>query len=281
MLKTLMPPSMHANGKAKTMSKKGLFNWKKAGIAIALLLLAGGLGNTPAFADRLMVYAAASTTHAVSEIGEIFARQYQMRLAFSFAASSTLAKQIENGAPAHVFISANTKWMDYLEKQRQIDAGTRMDLLGNRLVLIAPADSAARPVRIQPGFDLAGMIGEGLLSMGDPDHVPAGIYGRQALFSLGLWKAVKRHVARSKDVRAALMLVERGEAPIGVVYATDAASRPKVQVVGTFPHTSHAPIVYPVAVVAGQRSAATDRFMTLLRAPETKTVFTKYGFSVH
>jgi molybdate transport system substrate-binding protein len=202
------------------------------------------------------------------------------RFVSSFASSSTLAKQIENGAPADIYISANPKWMDYLGERQMIETDSRVDLLGNRIVLIVPTDSAVRTVPIVPAFDLAGLIGDGRLAMGDPDHVPAGIYGKQALDALGVWSAVEARVARAKDVRAALALVERGEAPFGVVYATDAAISDKVRVVGVFPETSHPSIVYPVAVVAGKRSAAVNRFMDLLRSPDARGVFEKFGFTV-
>ncbi|MFN2169395.1 MAG: molybdate ABC transporter substrate-binding protein, partial [Anaerolineae bacterium] len=153
-------------------------------------------------------------------------------------------------------------------------------LLSNRIVLIVPADSAVKDIPIAPGFDLPAFLGEGRLSMGDPDHVPAGIYGKQALESLGVWNTIESLVARAKDVRAALALVERGEAPVGLVYATDADISDKVRVVGTLPETSHPPIVYPAAVVAGRRSPAVDRFITVLQSPEARAVFEKYGFSV-
>ncbi|WP_319523537.1 molybdate ABC transporter substrate-binding protein [Breoghania sp.] len=249
-------------------------------MAALLILITAGAGTALAAADTVMVFAAASTTNAVTEIGEIFIKQNPERFVPSFASSSTLAKQIENGAPADVYISANKKWMDYLEQKQMIEPGTRFDLLSNRIVLIVPADSSVGEVVIGPGVDLLPLIGDGRLSMGDPDHVPAGIYGKKAFESLGVWKTIESHVARSKDVRAALALVERGEAPLGQVYATDAAISDKVRVAGVFPESSHPPIVYPVAIVAGKRSPAADRFVKLLQSPEAKAVFEKYGFSV-
>jgi molybdate transport system substrate-binding protein len=249
-------------------------------MAAIIVALMGGSSTVLLAADEVTVFAAASTTNAMTDIGEIFNQRKLGRFRPSFASSSTLAKQIENGAPADIYLSANAKWMNYLEEKKMITDGTRVDLLGNRIVLIAPRDSGLDQVRIAPGFDLAKLFGGGRLSMGDPDHVPAGIYGRQALESLGAWSTVERRVARAKDVRAALALVERGEAPVGVVYATDAAISKKVKIVGTFPENSHPPIVYPVAVVAGRRSPATDRFMELLQSAEANTVFEKYGFSV-
>ncbi len=247
---------------------------------VALLLMVGICGAAHAASETLRVFAAASTTNAVSEIGDIYAKRYQVRFLPSFASSSTLAKQIENGAPADIYLSANTAWMSYLEKEKLIESGTRIDLLSNRIVLIAPSDSHLKQIQITPGFNLQNLIGDGRLSMGDPDHVPAGIYGRHALKNLGVWSGIKNQVARSKDVRAALTLVEQGEAPVGLVYATDAAMTEKVKVTGTFPLSSHPPIIYPVAVVAGKRSTATDRFMALLRSPEAGTVFEQFGFTV-
>ncbi|MFZ7125653.1 MAG: molybdate ABC transporter substrate-binding protein [Desulfobacterales bacterium] len=244
------------------------------------VLMMGWAGRTFADSGSVTVFAAASTTNAVTEVGRIFMERNPERFVTSFASSSTLAKQIENGAPADVFISANRKWMDYLEEKRLVEKETRLDLLGNRIVLIVPADSPVNDVRITPDFDLAGLVADGHMSMGDPDHVPAGIYGRQALESLGVWTSVESRVARSKDVRAALALVERGEAPVGLVYATDAAISDKVRVAGIFPEDSHPPIVYPVAVVSEKRTPATDRFMELLRSPEARSVFEKYGFTV-
>jgi molybdate transport system substrate-binding protein len=263
------------------MNNKHLNYIRIAAWAVALLLVTATGGPGPSASETLTVFAAASTTNAVTEIGELFSKHNRISVRTAFASSSTLAKQIENGAPADLYISANVKWMDYLEEKKMIESGSRVNLLGNRLVLIVPVDSKVSRVHIAPRFDLLGIVGKSRLSMGDPDHVPAGIYGRHALEKLGVWRDVERHVARSKDVRAALALVERGEAPIGLVYATDAAITAKVKVVGTFPLASHPPIVYPAAVVTGRQSPATDRFMALLRSPDAAAVFEKYGFSVH
>ncbi|MEJ2155150.1 MAG: molybdate ABC transporter substrate-binding protein [Desulfobacteraceae bacterium] len=249
-------------------------------MATLILTMMGGNGLASAASDTVTVFAAASTTNAITEIGTLFTRRSEKRFLPSFAASSTLAKQIENGAPADIYISANVKWMDYLQERRMIEPATRFNLLGNRIVLIVPSGSGIDHIEIAPGFDLLKIVGDGLLSMGDPDHVPAGIYGKLALQNLGVWSAIENHVARSKDVRAALTLVERGEAPAGLVYATDAAITERVKVAGTFPLTSHPPIIYPIAVVTDRRSPATDRFMQLLRSPEAGAVFEKFGFSV-
>jgi molybdate transport system substrate-binding protein len=231
-------------------------------------------------AETVTLFAAASTTNAVTEIGDLFAARKMGKVVHSFASSSTLAKQIENGAPVNVFVSADKKWMDYLDERKLIIPSSRVDLLGNRIVLIAPADSRAT-IEIRPHFDLAGLLGDGHLAMGDPSHVPAGIYGKEALEKMGVWYQVKAKVARAKDVRAALALVERGETPLGVVYSTDAAITKKVRVVAEFPRNSHPPIVYPAAIVAGNETAAAKRLLDFLKGPAAKAVFEKYGFEVH
>jgi molybdate transport system substrate-binding protein len=225
------------------------------------------------------IFAAASTTNAITDIGKLFEQKNKIKVTHSFASSSTLAKQIEQGAPADVFLSADLKWMDYLAGKKMIDPQSRFNLLGNKIVLIAPASSTLK-VDIKPGFDLAKLLGDGKLSMGDPSHVPAGIYGKQALEKLGVWKSVESKVAGAKDVRAALALVEREEAPLGVVYSTDAAISKKVKVVGVFPADSHPPIVYPVALVKDHGTAAAKSFLEFLKTPDAKAVFEKYGFSV-
>ncbi|WP_269526870.1 molybdate ABC transporter substrate-binding protein [Coraliomargarita parva] len=227
------------------------------------------------------VFAASSATNAVQDLAKLYEAQTGVHVVTSFASSSTLAKQIEQGAPADVFISANPKWMDYLEKAAKLVDGTREDLLGNRIVLIAPRDSPVDSVAIQAGLDLVTLLGpDGRLGMGDPAHVPAGIYGKQALESLGLWSVVESRTAPMSDVRAALAIVERGETPFGVVYATDAAMSGKVKVVGVFPEGSHAPIVYPAAVVSTTQLEASDEFRSFLKTAEAQAVFGKYGFAL-
>jgi molybdate transport system substrate-binding protein len=216
-----------------------------SGLLALLLLCAPPAGA--AEPDTVTVFAAASTTHAVTELGEIFSARRMGRIVPSFASSSTLAMQIESGAPANLFISADKQWMDYVDQRKLLAPGSRRDLLGNRLVLIAPQESPVAAVEIGPGMDLVGLLARGRLATGDPDHVPAGIYGKQALEHLNLWNAVKERLAPTADVRACLALVERGEVPLGVVYATDAAFSKKVRVVGRFPEGSHPPIVYPAA----------------------------------
>ncbi|MCH7693375.1 MAG: molybdate ABC transporter substrate-binding protein [Proteobacteria bacterium] len=255
--------------------------------ALAALVWGAGAGASsargaeaaPADTPRVMVFAAASTTAALSEIAARFAARGKGRAVMSFASSSTLAKQIANGAPADIYLSANPGWMDYLARENAIEPATRLDLLGNRLVLVAPAGSALR-VRIAPAFPLAEKLGEGRLAIGDPDHVPAGIYGRAALRRLGAWPALAGRVARTQDVRGALVLVERGEAAAAVVYATDAALTDRVRVVATFPADSHPPIRYPIAIVAGRDRPEVRRFYEFLTSPEAARVFTRHGFTV-
>lgn len=248
---------------------------------LALGLTAGFYGTVKAGQpETVTVFAAASTTNALTDIGKMFEDKGMGKLVPSFASSSTLAKQIENGAPANLFISADEKWMSYLQERKLIDPSSRFDLLGNRLVLIAPSKSKVKEVAIGPGFDLAKLLGNERLAMGNPEHVPAGIYAKQALEKLGVWKDVEPKVARSEDVRAALTLVERGEAPFGIVYATDAAISNKVRIVGTFPEDTHPPVVYPAAIVAGKDTAVSKSFLNFLKTDEAKAVFKKYGFTV-
>lgn len=257
------------------MSRKH-FRLAAALLMVTTLASAGLAGAQPA---TVTVFAAASTTNALTEIGQLFERQGQGRMLASFASSSTLAKQIENGAPAEIFLSANEKWMDYLERNNLVQPGSRVDYLGNRLVLVAPADSRLQ-AEIKPGFPLLEWLGQGRLSVGDPDHVPAGIYAKAALTKLGVWEPVEPRLARAADVRGALALVERGEAPLGIVYATDAAIAPQLQVAGVFPEDSHPAIVYPLALV-GEKAGPTARaFYVFLRGPEAKAIFTRYGFAV-
>ncbi|MDD2604136.1 MAG: molybdate ABC transporter substrate-binding protein [Desulfobacterales bacterium] len=237
----------------------------------------------PSMADEsgsVTVFAAASTTNALNDVIALFTERGLGTGVPSYASSSTLAKQIENGAPADIYVSANAKWMEYLEARGLVASGTRVDLLSNRVVLIVPADSPVEAVSLEVGVDLAALLGDGHLAMGDPDHVPIGNYGRQAMEKFGAWAAVAPKLARAKTTRAALAMVERGEAPLGVVFATDAAISRKVRVVGRFPADSHGPIIYPVAIVAGHETAAAKRFMDFLTTPEALAAFEKYGFTI-
>ena len=239
---------------------------------VALLLAA-----LPAMAGDVTVFAAASLKTALEEVADGYRRDSGAGVTLALAGSSALARQIEHGAPADVFISASPDWMDHLETAGRLDPATRRDLLGNRLVLIAHGPAA--PVEIGPDFDLPALLGDGRLAMALVDAVPAGIYGKAALSSLGLWEAVRSQVAQADNVRAALALVASGEAPLGIVYATDAAAEPRVSVVGTFPDGSHPPILYPVAAVAG-RAAQAAPFLAHLAGAEARAVFARHGFRV-
>lgn len=248
---------------------------RTAGLA-ALLIAACAL---PASGATVTVFAAASTASAVTEVADLFAARGLGHATASFAASSTLAKQIARGAPADIFISADPGWMDYLDGESAIEASSRLDLLANRLVLIAPADSPLA-IDIGPAFPLAEKLGGGMLAMGDPDHVPAGIYGRTALIRLGVWRGLAGRVARTQDVRAALALVERGEVAVGLVYATDAEISDRVRVVATFPAASHPPITYPAAIVAGRDRPEVRRFLDFMTSAEAVGIFTRHGFTM-
>ncbi|MBF0562637.1 MAG: molybdate ABC transporter substrate-binding protein [Alphaproteobacteria bacterium] len=232
-------------------------------------------------AQDVTVFAAASLTNALNDIGAQFTARTGNRIVASYAASSALAKQIEQEAPAQVFASADLKWMDYLVGKKRINPDTRINLLGNALVLVAPADSKQDELEISPKTDIAALAGAGRIATGDPDAVPVGLYFRQAMERAGHWQAVEAKLARADSVRAALALVERGEVPLGVVYATDAAISKKVKVVGRFPETMHDPVVYPFALVAGRETPAARAFLDFLRTEDARVVFGKYGFKVN
>ncbi|MGE0118432.1 MAG: molybdate ABC transporter substrate-binding protein [Dongiaceae bacterium] len=248
---------------------------------LKLLVAVGWLAvaASQAAADDLLIFAAASTKNAVEDVAKLYAADGKGTVTYSFASTSDLAKQIENGAPAAIFISADTKWMDYLAERNLIVADSRQDLLGNKLVLIAPNDSSLS-VELAANAPLADILGDGKLAMGEPEGVPAGRYGKAALEALGIWAQVEPKVARTKDVRAALALVERGEAAAGIVYSTDAAISKKVKVVAEFPADSHPKIVYPVALIAEKDDAAARAFYDFLKGPQARTVFLDYGFTV-
>lgn len=230
-------------------------------------------------AEEVTVFAAASLANAMAEIETRFEAAGDRDVTVSLAGSSALARQILAGAPADIFVSANPGWMDEVEAAGLVEAGTRVDLLGNALVLVAHGDDAAG-VEIGPGTDLAGLLGEGRLAMALVDAVPAGIYGRAALEALGLWDGVEGRVAQSDNVRTALRLVAAGEAPYGIVYATDAVAEDGVSVVGTFPSGTHPPIVYPAADLATRDTAAEAEFMDFLQGPEARAAFERQGFAV-
>ena len=225
------------------------------------------------------VFAAASMKTALDAIATAWKAKTGKMIVISYGSSGTLAKQIEAGAPADLFISADQKWMDVLIKDGAIKPETRVNLLGNALVLVAPS-VASVPMKIEKGFDLAGALGDGKLAVCTVSSCPAGIYGKEALTKLGIWPAVEPKLAQADNVRAALLLVARGEAKYGIVYATDAKAEPKVKVVGTFPEDSHAPIVYPVAVIKESKSPDAAALEAFLRAPEAVTILEGQGFTM-
>jgi molybdate transport system substrate-binding protein len=225
-----------------------------------------------------MVFAAASLQNALDEIDAAFTAKNGIKIVASYAASSALAKQIEQGAPADIFVSADTDWMDYAASKKIINEPTRVNLLGNSLVLIAPKDSKIGDVTIGPGFDLAKLVGDGKIATADVKSVPVGKYAKASLEKLGAWSAAEPKFAMSENVRAALALVARGEAVFGIVYATDAKVEPSVKIVDTFPADSHPPIVYPIAATTTAKTEATD-YLAFLRSPAAKAILERYGFT--
>ena len=252
-----------------------------AGLGASILGLGLPAASVPARAQSggPVVFAAASLKNALDDVAASWTKDGKAAPKLSYAASNTLAKQIEEGAPADIFFSADLDWMDYLQGKNLIKADTRVDLLANRIVLIAAKDAAVS-IDVGPGLDLAKALGSGRLAMGNVDAVPAGKYGKAALITLGAWDGVKDKVAQAENVRAALVLVSLGEAPLGIVYATDAAADPRVKIVGTFPENSHPPIVYPVAVTRDATSPDASALLAYLRGPTSKAAFEKQGFTV-
>jgi molybdate transport system substrate-binding protein len=243
-----------------------------------ILLLLSVILAAPALAAPPLVLAAASLQESLTAAADAWARHGHPKPTLSFAASSALARQVVAGAPADLFVSADEPWMDTVQQAGRIVPGTRVSFLANRLVLIAPAASA-RPVAIRRGFPLARLLGGGRLAMAEPNSVPAGKYGKEALTRLGIWPSVAQRIAAGDSVRAALALVERGEAPYGIVYRTDALASKRVKIVGTFPAASHAPITYPVARLTTARSAEAEPFRRFLLSPAGKAIFRRYGFT--
>ena len=226
-----------------------------------------------------MVFAAASLKDALDEVNTAYRRDKGQEITTSYAASSTLAKQIEAAAPADIFISADLDWMDYLAKKNLIKTETRTNLLGNQLVLIAPSNSTVK-LRIAPNFPLAQALGNGRLAIADPNGVPAGKYGKASLQALGVWSSVADKLAPTENVRAALLLVSRGEAPLGIVYQTDAVADKGVKILGTFPDDTHPPIIYPIAAVASSTNSGDATYTAYLGSPAAGAVFEKHGFTV-
>ena len=250
-------------------------------LALCLVCLSVGSAAVPAAEPQqpqILLFAAASLTDAMQAIAAGYEKTAHVTVKSSFDSSSVLARQIEAGARADVFFSADTAWMDYLASRNLIQAASRANVLGNRLVLIAPAQSAVQ-LKIAPHFPLAAALGDGRLATGDPDSVPVGRYARAALTALGVWDEIAPRLARAENVRVALLYVDRGEAPLGIVYASDALADKRVRVVDTFPASTHEPIVYPIALTASARGEAAG-FVAYLRGPQGRDIFVKYGFTV-
>jgi len=258
-----------------------MVRWSRFRLIPGVLVLAVGcVALAPAaFADDVLVFAAASLKNALDDAIAGYAKSGGGAVKVSYAASPALAKQIENGAPADIFISADLDWMNDVQKNNAIKPDTRSNFLGNVLVLVEPADSSQK-VNIKPGFPLAKMLGDNKLAMANPDAVPAGKYGKAALEKLGVWNSVEPKVARAEDVRAALLYVERKEAPLGIVYQTDAASDKGVKIAGVFPPDTYPPIIYPIALTAASKNPEAAKFLAYLRSDAAKPFFTKQGFSV-
>jgi molybdate transport system substrate-binding protein len=248
--------------------------------ALAAAIAIAGMPPAALAQDKsITVFAAASMKNALDDADAAFTKQSGIKVVASYAASSALMKQIEGGAPADAFVSADLQWMDYGSQKKLIKDYTRVNLLGNKLVLIAAKDSKIDNVTIGPGFDLAKLAGDGRIATGDVKAVPVGIYAKQALEKLGLWAAIEPKMAMADNVRAALILVARGEAPLGIVYETDAKVEPGVKVVGVFPEDSHPPIIYPVAATVNAKPDTTA-YLAFLRSQAAKTIFESYGFTV-
>ena len=247
-------------------------------LGLLCLTVSGLLPAAQAQQPQILVFAAASLTEAVQELSTDYEKTAHVTVKTSFDSSSVLARQIEAGAQADVFFSADTEWMDYLQSRNLIRPGSRKNLLGNRLVLIAPAQSHIQ-LKISPHFPLAAALGNGRLATADPDSVPAGRYARSALTTLGVWDEIAPRLARAENVRVALLYVARGEAPLGIVYSSDALADKGVRVVDTFPADTHEPIVYPIALTKSAKSQAAG-FVAYLSGPHGHDVFVKRGFTV-
>jgi molybdate transport system substrate-binding protein len=247
-------------------------------IMAAALVATSGISAVPAQDRTMMVFAAASMKNALDDVNAAYTKSTGVKVVASYAASSALMKQIEQGAPADIFASADLDWMDYGSQKKLINDGTRVNLLGNRLVLIAPKDSKLDNVSIGPGVDIAALAGDGRIVTADIRAVPVGKYAKAALEKLGAWEKAAPRFAMAENVRVALRLVARGEAPLGVVYATDAKVEPGVKIVGVFPADSHPPIVYPVAATTAAKPE-TAGYLAYLRSGAAKAIFEKYGFT--
>ncbi|MEK1932935.1 MAG: molybdate ABC transporter substrate-binding protein [Pararhizobium sp.] len=260
------------------MERRTLLKYLGAAAA-AVWIGAVPLAQPAAAAEKVTVFAAASLKNALDAVNAAWRKEAGKETTVSYAASSALAKQIEAGAPADVFISADLAWMDYVGEKKLIKEDTRANLLGNRIVLVTGKQDAA-PVDIKQGFDLKGLLGDEKLAMGAVDSVPAGKYGKAALEKLGVWSSVEKNVAGGENVRAALLLVSKGEAPYGIVYKTDAAADIGVTVVGTFPEDSHPPIVYPISITAESKNPDAAAYVEFVKSAEAAALFEAQGFTV-
>jgi molybdate transport system substrate-binding protein len=251
------------------------------GLAIGAIAVAIVTANAPARAQTqdILVFGAASLKNALDDANARYQRKTGGKVVVSYGASPTLAKQIESGAPADIFISADLDWMDYVAQRKLIKPETRANLLGNKLVLIAPADSNA-VLTVGPNFPLAQALGGGRLAMADPASVPAGKYGKASLEALGVWASVSGKIAPAQDARTALAYVSRGEAPLGIVYQTDAAADKRVKIVGAFPDSTHPPIIYPIAVTAVSSNPGVGAYIGFLKSSEARSAFENQGFVV-
>ena len=252
---------------------------KLSGKLLAGAVISFALVSQSFASEKVTVFAAASLTNALNEISAQYKQEKQGEVVASYASSSTLARQIEQGAPANLLISADQQWMDYAIDKNLMIADTRHTLLGNDLVLIAPKDSKLNDVVINKETKWKSLLNGGKLAVGDPDHVPVGIYAKESLEYLGAWDTVNPEMARTNNVRSGMALVERDEAPLGIVYGSDAVASEKVKVVGVFPADSHKPVEYPMAVVKGQDNKAVRDFYDYLKTPQAAEIFKKYGFS--
>jgi molybdate transport system substrate-binding protein len=275
------PPSRHPPGRRNARRIAALLilvatvaAWALPAAAPAAFAPAASAQDKPT-----LVFAAASLRNALDDVNALYLRDTGREVKISYAASSALAKQIEAGAPADIFISADEDWMDYLATRKLIRAGTRRNLLGNELVFVAPADSGLK-IAIAPGFPLAQLLAGSKLAMADTSAVPAGKYGKAALEKLGVWAAVEGQIAQAENVRVALSLVARKEVLLGIVYQTDAAAEPQVEIAGTFPADTHPPIIYPIALTASSSSGDGAKFLAYVESAKALPLFEKQGFTV-
>jgi molybdate transport system substrate-binding protein len=262
----------------RVRARSAFMYWLARVFVVGAILCGSVVPPASAEEKNLTVFAAASMKNALDDVDAAYTARSGVRIIASYAASSALAKQIEQGAPADIFISADIDWMDDAAARKSIDEGTRTSLLGNSIVLIAPRDSKVAKAAIGPNFDLAGLAGNGRIATGDVNAVPVGKYAKAALEKLGAWQTAAPKFAMAESVRAALTLVARGEAVLGIVYATDARVEPGVKIIGTFPADSHPPIIYPVAATSSAKPGAAD-YLAFLRSSQAKAIFERYGFT--